>query len=228
MNKTTLPSWMLEALPAAPSRTVLSFDGEGFLVSHDGSRFTSLIEAYDYAHTFKNSYDIVLDPSLAHSGAGEFLDNTGTFFSAKVDEKGNHRALMGMTAQWYVEGYEESYYEFLHEHTLAYEANPTDFLIAYKWLSCHPAFWIVSPKHSFMWEVDNCLSNLSMSVFGDETDGSPVVFLEFGIHTEDYLRHYHDTRIFATESTFEQAIITMAKKVAATYNLDGTEKEEPQ
>lgn len=225
----SLPKWFLADLPEHLPHSIISYAEGEFHWSYDLSRHATVEEAYDYAHKFKDKVQVKLDPSLNGHG-GHFAGNTDwdTIFVCDRNENTERsRLLMSHNTEDTVEGYEEEYEKWLTVTTPEYDANPDDFVTAHQWLSAHPAFWVKSgPEKSFHWDTENGLKNMSVNVYLDD-DGKTVVFLEHGIHLDDYTGYYHDPRIFALKETFEKSILSMAKKVRKVYGLDGTELPEP-
>lgn len=220
-----LPTWLSDNLPDHLPKSVISFKGGKFHVSHDGSEHDTINEAYDYLRTLKDGYQLVLDESVNGQG-GEL---TGAFFHCDPEEgKTTTRLLMSYPTEERLYAMKEDYLRWLDEIVVQYESNPNDFLNSHNFLSYHPAFWVRDKNEkTFNWEMDFGLDKLAINVWADEETGLPVVFLEHGLHVEpEYIRHYHDDRIFSRSDTYEGAIVVMARRVHKTYDVDGVERTE--
>lgn len=222
-----LPEWFLANLPEHLPHSLISYaDGE-FHWSYDLSSHPTVQAAYDHARQFKDVTQVNLDKSLeGHGGHFPGGELGWMFFCDKDENTPRPRLLTSSSTEETVEAYSESYENWLTVLTPTYYSNPDNFVTAYQWLSSHPAFWVKSgAEKSFEWDTEYGLSDVSISVYLDD-DGKTVVFLEHGIHLEDYTGHFHDPRIFAMSETFEESIILMGKKVRKAYGLDGTELPE--
>jgi hypothetical protein len=224
-----LPEWLTAEFPAHLPATYLYWSAkkDTFRLSHedysyeDAVEFDTIAEAYDYASTLKDQYQVVLNSSV--NGHGGKLIGLGFLCDSK---DGSSRLLSNTTTEDLEDIMKHDYLEWLTEISVDYNADPEDFLKAHKFLTHHPLFWVKGKKEkSFQWATDNGLRNMAINVWANEETGKPVIFLEHGQHHEDgYTHYYHDTRIFVREETFEKAIITMAKKVNAVFDLEGYER----
>jgi len=224
VNEVVLPEWLTAEFPEHLPLTAISFNNGKFHVSHDGSRFDTIEEAYDFASEFSDTYQVVLDSSV--DGHGGTLEEDGFFFCDTDKATGTSRLLLSMTTEELVFSLKEDYLNWLNDISVDYNANPDNFLTAHKWLSHHPMFWVKGTKEkSFHWATDNGLQEMSINVWPNKETGEPVIFLEHGMHHEQgYTNFYHDDRIFAKGKTYEEAIITMAKNVNIVFDLDGNER----
>ena len=218
-----LPKWLTREFPTHLPHMVISFK-DGNFVTSDRSTFATIEEAYDYASSYKDTNQVVLDASV--DGHGGRLNSLGFFFCDPDFETGKTRLLMSYTTEEIVSNLKHDYLNWLTEICIDYSADPDDFITAHKWLSHHPVFWSKGTKEkSFNWATDVGLDKMSINIWADKETGKPVVFLEHGAHYEkDYISFYHDARIFVQEETFEEAVISMAKKVNAVFDTDGYER----
>lgn len=227
-----LPKWLTDEFPETPPVIHLYWSAkkDTFRFSHvdysyeEAIEFKTIAEAYDYARTLKNQYDVRLDSSV--DGHGGRLISLG--FVCKSDGEGSSRLLSNLTSGDIEDIVKHDYLEWLTEISVEYHNDPDNFLKAHKFLTHHPLFWVKGTKEkSFQWATDIGLDKMSINVWANEETGKPVIFLEHGQHHEDgYTHYYHDPRIFVREETYEKAIIAMAKKVNAVFDLDGYERTE--
>lgn len=220
-----LPEWLTNEFPEHLPPIVLSYDKEEFWASTDSitTSFPSIEEAYDFASTLRSEYQVEFDSSVDGHG-GRLLDRN--FLCDAVD--GSSRFLGGYKTESFLEDLKEDYFQFITETSLEYSLNPDDFITAWTWLTHHPVFWIKGTKEkSYYWATDSGLDRMSINAWVNEETKQPVVFLEHGPHHEEnYTYYYHDIRIFVKATTFEEAIIDMAKKVNDVYGPDGYERSE--
>jgi hypothetical protein len=226
-----LPQWLRDELPERLPVTYLYWSAkkDTFRFSHvdysyeDAIEFNTIVEAYDYGCELRKQYDVALDSSV--DGHGGRLTQVG-FMCDAHDNTGNYRVLSNLTSENIEDMLKHDYLEWLTEISVDYNTDPEDFLKAHKWLSHHPLFWVKGTKEkSFHWATDMGLDKMSVNVWANSETGKPVIFIEHGQHHEaGYTNYYHDTRIFVREETYEKAIVAMAKKVNAIFDLDGYER----
>lgn len=219
---TNLPQWLKDNLPAIEEPYVLSYENGNVNVSYNNEivgTFSSIIEAYD---AYDSSTSFRFDESLNNQG-GSLYD--GMFFCNAEDDQEHARLLMAVDDRLYFSILVDSFESFLDLHE-EYEANPQDWVIAYKWLELHPAFWVKcgkdKDKNTWYWTTDN-IKSISYYVDRNENNEA-VVLMEAGGHTEDLLYHYHDLRLDVRADSIESAYVKLAEKVNKFFNTDGTEK----
>lgn len=226
-----LPEWLTAELPAhlpviyiywSAKKGTFRLSHENYSNDEDVVEFNTIVEAYNYASTLKDQYQVVFDSSV--DGHGGRLVSLG--FLCKADKEGSSRMLPNVTTEDLEDILKHDYLEWLTEISVDYNADPEDFLKAHKWLTHHPLFWVKGKKEkSYQWATDLGLDKMSINIWAHEETGKPVIFLEHGQHHEDgYTYYYHDTRIFVREENFEKAIVALAKKVNAVFDLDGYER----
>lgn len=220
-----LPDWLVAELPEHLPHSVISYRDDKFHISHDGSEFSTVVEAYDYLHSLRTSYQTVIDESVDGHG-GKLL--SGIFLCDKNEpEDKTSRGLLSFLTEQLTQDLADDYTIWLKETSAAYIEDPDNFLKAHAFLSHHPMFWHKGAEgKDHNWETSNGLVNMAVNVFPSD-EGRPVIFLECGPHIPDtYMNFYYDPQIFVTEETFEVAIVRLAGKVYAHYNLDGTAHSE--
>lgn len=217
-----LPEWLTAEFPKHLPHAVISFRADGFYANEDGP-YETVVEAYEYVTSMRDRYQVVFDASV--DGHGGKLSGNGFFCNPDTD-KGNVRLLVSITSEDIEDIMKHDYLEWLTVVSIDYNMDPEDFVKAHKFLSHHPMLWIKGTKEkSFHWGTDVGLDKMSINVWADEETGKPVVFLEHGMHHEDgYTHFYRDDRIFVREETFEKAVIAMAAKVNAVFDLNGYER----
>ena len=114
----------------------------------------------------------------------------------------------------------------------AYEADPGDFVAAYRYLDGHPAFWVFHPEQVTGLPANHCQRLNTEYGFKEAVEvrvhknlgGQTVVCLEAGycsLFPDKYgVYHGHDPRIDTHALTFEQAVVSMARKVWDLYGND--------
>lgn len=225
-----LPEWLTAELPAhlpviyiywSAKKDTFRLSNENYSNDENVVEFDTIVEAYDYASTLKDRYQVVLNSSV--NGHGGKLISLGFLCDSK---DGSSRLLSNVTTEDLEDIMKHDYLEWLTKVSVDYNSDPEDFLKAHKFLTHHPLFWVKGKKEkSFQWATDLGLDKMSINIWAHEETGKPVIFLEHGQHHEDgYTHYYHDPRIFVREETFEKAIVAMAKKVNAVFDLDGYER----
>ena len=173
-------------------------------------------EAYDSLEY--QEVDVLFDDSL--EAFGELIG--GLLF----DRDGN-RILISSTDEDALFLLKGSYKEFL-EFDEKYQADPSNWSVAYHWLDHHPAFWKHSEKtdHYLGWSTQYGVEDIWKMVTEDEDSGEPLVLLETGAHVLPKCEtRYLDEDLDVQAPTFEEAYVKLAAKVAKYFNPDGSEKE---
>lgn len=222
-NLPELPQWLNELLPetSTPQLLAVTADNKLELIQPDGSArvFDTLKDAYNA------SRESDLDLNIAPEVAAREGEKDTFFLSFPSEDKRFSTMVMGYTDQDRIDSLKRSYGEFL-EYAKSYASNPEDFVKAWRFLDTHPAFWTASDLkgHPFYWAQEGHANKLNVSVYRHE--GETVIELETGSHVPpEYTTHYGDWRLEVAAETYELAIIELAKRVALTHNLDGTDVE---
>lgn len=217
-----LPKWLTSTFPEHLPWTVISFSEGKFRVSHDGSEFYDIVEAYDYASTFTDEYQVVLDPSLDGNG-GELMD--GFFFCVVGQGASSSRLLLSYTTQDRVSMLKHSYRKWLTKISIEYSIDPDDFFKAHNWLTFHPVFWRKNNlRDPFRWVTDDGLHDATVSVWWNEEENKPGIRLDASEHKGPDYTNYCDDRITFFASTYEEAIVLLAKEVNELFDVDGNER----
>jgi hypothetical protein len=218
-----LPEWLMSSFPEHLPWNVISFNEGKYNVSHDGSEFGDIIEAYDYASSFKDKYQVVLDPSVDGHG-GELMD--GFFFCDVEQGASSSRLLLSHTTQDSVTLLKHDYLAWLTKVSIEYSIDPDSFFNAHRWLTFHPVFWRKSRvEDNFRWDTSDGLRATTISLWWNEEENRPGICLEAGGHIgPDYTSYYRDDRLTSYASTYEEAIIVLAKSVNETFDVDGVER----
>lgn len=219
-----LPKWLTDTFPKHLPWNVVSFSEGKFKVSCDGSEFYDVVAAYDYASRFKDEYQVVLDDSLDGNG-GELMN--GFFFCDVEQGASSSRLLLSNTTQDQVIMLKHSYLTWLTKISLEYSIDPDDFFKAHNWLTFHPVFW---RRHNlqdqFRWVTDDGLHGATVSVWWNEEENKPGIRLEAGEHKgPDYTQYYRDEEFTFYASTYEEAIVLLAKEVNKFFDVDGVERK---
>ena len=177
-------------------------------------------EVYEQIDINNAPYDITFNPNLEGHG-GTFL--LPGWFDPDDPGSGN---MMGLTDEDHYHLYENSYRRFL-DLDKRREENPDDSLIAYDWLSHHPAFWWQRDGH---WMLDNGIDELYVCV--SSTDGHRYVLIEGGGTIREntvygpFGSHYHDIRLDVVGTSLDDAYVKHAKKVYEHFDKEGNERED--
>lgn len=216
-----LPAWLQELLPppSTPQLLAVTENNKLELIQPDGSTevFETLEEAYNASR--EKGPDLNIAPEVAKREGAEDTP----FLSFPSKDKRFHTMVFGYTDQERWDSLKRGYAEFL-KIAEAYSANPEDFVTAWNFVDRHPAFWVATDlkEHPFYWEQEGHTNKLRLSVYRNE--GRTQIELETGSHVPPkYDAHYGDWRLEVAGATYEEAIIELAKRVALTHNLDGTD-----
>ena len=113
----------------------------------------------------------------------------------------------------------------------AYHKNPNNFIYAHAFINHHPMFWFKQELSNgkTIWIDDAGVEGLSVYFYNEDEndDDSAVVCV---IETGEHVAPNYDTRYFSPlltvkGSSYEQAIIKCAARLAKFYEDDGTAKE---
>jgi hypothetical protein len=219
-----LPEWLTASFPEHLPWSVVSYNDGKYYVSHDGSEFKDVVEAYDYASAFKEEYQVVLDSSL--DGHGGELTN-GFFFCDVEQGASSSRLLLSHTTQDSVTLLKHDYLTWLTKLSIEYSIDPDSFFNAHRWLTFHPVFWRKSRiRDDFRWDTSDGLRDVTVSLWWNQEENKPGICLEAGIHhAPEYTDYRRDDRLTSYASTYEEAIIILAKSVNELFDVDGVERQ---
>ena len=233
-----LPRWLEDLLPEqrVPQRlsTVISEGGSRVLRltdpnGSDYSDFDSIAEVAEANRTADQ--DLTIDDEVY-----EHFSERGHLLSYPYPngKSGYVGILFSHTDQRRRESLESSYRTSL-ENQSAYEGDPTSFILAYRFIDSHPAFWTSFDveKHPWHWETQGYCSKIRQSVWSKD-DGGYRISLEGGGHVEistgpgskPYTEHYGDWRLEATADSFEEAIVGFAARLILAFDSEGNSLSE--
>lgn len=219
---TELPEWLQKELPELRKETVLSYEGNQYVVTYPDDtkeNFSELEEAYDSVDS--KEYNLYLDESLPG------YDGSGMFFGEVDENKGTGRLMMSFTDKDHYDSLVEEYEEFL-QVAKEYDNNSNDFVNSYKFVNQHPAFWVRGTNEkTFDWatasHAEYGKAKLTLSMI--KKDDKPHFWcIETGQHQDpEYIYRYLDPRLESHGDTVEEAFITLASLIKKFFNNDGTE-----
>lgn len=185
------------------------FDSEGIFVKE---YFTGT-EAYD--HVTRE-----LDGDVVFEGDVTLMDEGNTRVRGMVTE--NRRLLLSHTDE---DKEHLALYQYLEWLFLAekYYKNPEDFLLSYRFVKSHPAFWYRHNAESNYWTHDYTRMWMEIS---RKDDGELVYMFEGGSAVPpNRTEHYHDPRLDVWAPSFEDGYIQFAALVDKFFYIDGSERE---
>jgi len=186
-----------------------------------GDPYTDIVKAYDYVGNILKG-DVVFSGDLK-AITGSDRNSLVTVPTKDTNGREFHRLLLSHTDDDEIYLAKSSYLYWL-ESTLAYEANPNDFMTAWYWVDSHPAFWSRYKEGSNDWSMNNN-SNVWVGVTAKDT-GETVIMLETGAAIEPArTSHYHDLRLDVYAPTYEEAFVKLAALVHKFFDIDGSERE---
>jgi len=208
--------------------TIQSKDDVYTLEEKPKLKFQTVAEAYHYVRNELDGNPLFAKNLQVEDGA-ELSD--GMYVCKKDKKTKTFEVLMSWPHEERVYWLVESYKAFL-KLAKKYSKNQNDFYTAYQFLQKHPAFWHRFEVNPNYWETDEGLEALWMSVRQNKK-GKVEFLLEHGIYMDAdrddlFITHVvasHDSRIDSWASTYEKAIVKLAKKVLKYYKLDGSEKK---
>lgn len=227
-----LPGWLRALLPAPrePSVLDLSSDDQLTLRSPGGrlETFGSLPEAHEAARDAEGDLRIT-DAVLERFGDGPLVYDS-------EDGDGYSDVVFSYTDADRLTHLQCAYRDFL-DIAKAYEADPTDFFCAWRFVDRHPAFWTAPDldRRPWHWDVSGYASRLTLSVWRQDEElgrggvGPVIVSREAGGHVPvdeqrgtRYRDHSRDWRLGVDAHSYEHAIILLAERVAMCFELDGS------
>lgn len=208
----SLPDWLVSTFPSHLPHTIVSYSDGAYLVSHDNTEFTDVVEAYRHATAARDEYQVVLDGSL-HLNGGELVNG---FFLCDV-EPGNRSAplLLSSTTEEVVTVLKHCYRVFLYEIAENYIVDCRNYKNSLSFIRHHPAFWTKSVGFSdFRWKTNVSLQELGLTADETRQDGLHLTTLGINNHvTGKPNRFSSDQRITVSAPSFEEAIVALAAKV---------------
>lgn len=106
-----------------------------------------------------------------------------------------------------------------------YLNNSEDFVLSYRFLELHPAFWTRTEHDPNYWITYAGLSGNYVLVLTDKKN-KPTICFEHGAAYGDRYTTCHDYRLDVYAPTFEDAYIQLAALVHKYFYLDGSERED--
>lgn len=223
MNKDILPQWVKDHLPKKKKSSILSYEENKWKITHVNNEV-------DYYDDLKDAYDnhcalgkgILFDESVKNSSkynvflSFEDENNVKTLFLEQCDDSRELKLNHG-------------YRDFLSFTEMYILTHMNDFYYAWNFLNTHPAFWraVDLNKNPWAWEQDNYMEKITYSVFKTEINQTMFYMTAGAINrSEDYtgklFNSYNgDSRLEVESSTFENAVIEIAKKVFQIFDLEG-------
>lgn len=205
-DKVVLPSWMDFPDDEKPIY-VIDKTEEGFVT--EGQVFDSLEKAYDYV-------DKELDGTP---------DMTGIPNIKELEFTENNRLLVAFLPSDRLRLIKFTYWEFLQLNE-KYQNDPENFVLAYHWLTAHPAFYYRTAKHRNWWVQELGVDEVTPTVYIDK-DGKTVVALDHGTKVSEQRigsDRYLDYRLESRAPTFEEAYIKLAKAVNTHFTIEGEDR----
>lgn len=233
----SLPDWLESLLPEQIQPHVLSTveeNGERILrVTSPAGEFTDfrkLAEVDQARHT--GGWDLIIEDDVYEHFSEGRRHGMLTYPS---EQDGYVGMLMARSDGKRRASLERAYSEFLEAKQL-YDCDPKDFVKAWRFIDCHPAFWTAYDleKHPWYWETQGYGSKLRQEVYASSKDRLPVVSLEAGGHVphatspsgKAYSEHYGDWRLEVRARSFEEAILELAFRVSKAFDAQGNSLDE--
>ena len=231
-----LPRWLEDLLPEprVPQRlSTLISEGVSRILrltdpnGSDYSDFESIAEVAEANRT--SGHDLAIDEDVY-----EYFAEKRTLTYTFPGKSGFVGIIFPHTDQRRRESLESSYLTSL-ENQRSYEDNPDSFLLAYRFIDTHPAFWTAFDvdEHPWHWETQGYCSKLRQFVWSKDNGGYSLS-LEGGSHVETvtspgskpYTEHYGDWRLESTADSFEEAIVDFAARLILAFDSEGNSLSE--
>lgn len=226
-----LPMWLRKALPEPLPITVLSWVNGKLHFSHNGAEFNDYESADEYANLLYDYYELALDDSLeGHNG--HFTDDSHEAFQVESpDEDGEmlpYMMLFARSIETSAATLVKAYKTWMSVTVPSYDSNPDDFFSAHKFVSQHPIFWTLpnGEQAAYSWRTWGGLDNQRVEIIPAATNDEPYMF-DITIDGQHKRGDNYGTRMThpyhcGKGSTYEEAIIALAKNVREVCPLDGT------
>jgi hypothetical protein len=208
-----------------PYRCVVT-DEDGAVVEFDNPN--SIESIYDSINSMKADMVFAGKASLIPGNEKNAPDEEDIFDGGMIwiptENSSYVKALISSPHDDHVYLAKSDYLGFLNT-TVAYEEDPTNFVIAFSWVNNHPAFWSRYKEDKDDWNTRN-IGHVWTDVTVSPDTRKTVVMLEFGAAIPDArTSHYHDLRLDVYEETYEEAIIALAALVHKFFDIDGSERK---
>lgn len=144
-----------------------------------------------------------------------------------IKNKPTTRVLISQDSSYQKKQLVKAYKQFLKTHE-EWKKDPTNWATAWEWISQHPAFWHTLPNLSKYWQTNNGWTNHYLKV--TQNKKKTFVTIEHGPYVDEEQQDEtitprkhptHDPRLDTTASTYEEAVIKLAKKIHKHYNIKG-------
>lgn len=179
-----------------------------------GIEFETPTEAYD---AIPHEYvEFFLDDSLKHFGD---LLSWGVLLS-----KADSRIIVATTSLDIEYFLKADYRDFL-EAAEQYRADPKNWVLAYRFVEMHPAFWYIRTDDPYHWHTrEGFQDHAWISV--DMLNGKPNVAFEHGPHVlPECAMFYSEPKLTLRAPSLEKAYVKLAERLDQYYELDGSDKE---
>ena len=254
MMRDDLPAWLEVLLPTVEPPSEMVLDGDMICLRAPDGALRRL--SADFEEAYDSLSDDEQDNLLFSPPVRERFTEKDSFLSDETHllllpyANGNSRMVSGGSDEHRRESLVRDYADAGKAYT-EWAANKDDFYASYAMVDTHPAFWVrrhdlglsTTPWRRRMlweWRTGGYLDTIPVRVFRE--DGEVAVFIECGAHIPDedrptpddahvnlvgaYTDNYGGGRLSIWESTYELAIVQLARQVDEFFHPDGTERED--
>lgn len=193
--------------------------------------FDSFVAAYDYLTARKNTKAVFNAEDIANhnfEGKKESLEAMSENMMLLGD-----RMFISFSNENYKEMLSRSYKAFLKDRK-KWLNDKENWVKAYNFIVTHPAFWHRKESMINSWITDDGMEDIWQTVLVNKK-GKPVIILEHGHYESNIINGVNATGLIPTHnidldvraSSYEKAIIKLAKKVEKEYTKKGTLRSQP-
>jgi len=231
-EKIILPEKFLFPTVYTPIFKVTPAGDSKYKIESSNKRFKDFVAAYDYVSRELGGRADFDAAAIMNSNPTRYKG----FMRTIVDNESN-RLCLSYGSNYALEDLQQSFNYFVTKVAKRYIKSPKDFYNSYMFLTYHPLFWSLSGDINkngiIFWQTDEGLERMWHSVYKRKKNGKTLHLLEHGEYLEEDIEFEgetlnvparypsHDPNLDVVATSYEKAIIKLAKRVNKFYDFTG-------